>query len=267
MLLLIRPARPLLWGSTYAVVSLWPDRPLLGGRVAPPAGVLLLLLHPQTPSSRLEQAVPAGIFATSPPYSPCCSGSGVSPARRRGGYVGATLPLNLDGAGLAARRCQTDDQVAVAGVMGSSRCSCCSVNCKSESRRRGVRPARHPAHRQSGRWVLARWTICWPLPGLTPLPGLSQAVVILNTATLAYWSLAKGLKRHGPEVMGMLALTNPHGGGLLRCADGGRNPGWPSVAQHQHHPCSLSSDEAAGPLLPPSADRTRKAAIGSVDNS
>ena len=46
-----------------------------------------------------------------------------------------------------------------------------------------------------------------PLPRADATPGLIW-LVILNTA-LAYWAWLWGLKRHGPEVMGMLALTNP----------------------------------------------------------
>ena len=45
-----------------------------------------------------------------------------------------------------------------------------------------------------------------PLPQPASVPGLLW-LILLNTA-LAYWAWL-GLKRHGPEVMGMLALTNP----------------------------------------------------------
>lgn len=55
--------------------------------------------------------------------------------------------------------------------------------------------------------------LAWWLAGPMPLPQPASApgllwLVLLNTA-LAYWAWLWGLKRHGPEVMGMLALTNP----------------------------------------------------------
>ena len=46
-----------------------------------------------------------------------------------------------------------------------------------------------------------------PLPQPASAPGLLW-LILLNTA-LAYWAWLWGPKRHGPEVMGMLALTNP----------------------------------------------------------
>ncbi|MNF92080.1 putative inner membrane transporter YedA [compost metagenome] len=55
--------------------------------------------------------------------------------------------------------------------------------------------------------------LAWWLAGPMPIPQLASApafawLILLNTA-LAYWAWLWGLKRHGPEVMGMLALTNP----------------------------------------------------------
>lgn len=55
--------------------------------------------------------------------------------------------------------------------------------------------------------------LAWWLAGPMPLPQPASApgllwLILLNTA-LAYWAWLWGLKRHGPEVMGMLALTNP----------------------------------------------------------
>ena len=55
--------------------------------------------------------------------------------------------------------------------------------------------------------------LAWWLAGPMPVPQLASApafgwLILLNTA-LAYWAWLWGLKRHGPEVMGMLALTNP----------------------------------------------------------
>ncbi len=53
------------------------------------------------------------------------------------------------------------------------------------------------------------WWLAGPMPMPQPAsaPGLLW-LILFNTA-LAYWAWLWGLKRHGPEVMGMLALTNP----------------------------------------------------------
>ncbi len=55
--------------------------------------------------------------------------------------------------------------------------------------------------------------LAWWLAGPMPLPDPASApgllwLILLNTA-LGYWAWLWGLKHHGPEVMGMLALTNP----------------------------------------------------------
>lgn len=55
--------------------------------------------------------------------------------------------------------------------------------------------------------------LAWWLAGPMPLPRPASApgllwLILLNTA-LGYWAWLWGLKHHGPEVMGMLALTNP----------------------------------------------------------
>ncbi|WKE64876.1 EamA family transporter [Gallaecimonas kandeliae] len=53
-------------------------------------------------------------------------------------------------------------------------------------------------------WLLAG---PMPLPPASALPGLAW-LVLANTA-LAYWAWIRSIKAVGPQVMGMLALTNP----------------------------------------------------------
>ncbi|MCF5846346.1 DMT family transporter [Aeromonas veronii] len=236
MPMLIALLAPLLWGSTYAVVSLYlTDYSPYWVAVwrALPAGLLLLLLHPRMPplpwgkQFLLAFCNIAAFFAL----------LFVAAFRLPGavaGTLGATLPLVLmllawlqDGTRPSLKWLLLG-LIGLAGVL-------LLLNPSANLDPVGVACAMLATVLigQSSRWMrhwpvndllaLTAWQLllgglmliplAWWLAGPMPLPAPASApgllwLILLNTA-LGYWAWLWGLKRHGPEVMGMLALTNP----------------------------------------------------------
>ncbi|MGY4027007.1 DMT family transporter [Aeromonas rivuli] len=236
MPILIALLAPLLWGSTYAVVTLsLTDYSPYWVAVwrALPAGILLLLLHPRWPP------LPWGkqfllAFCNITAFFALLFVAAFRLPGAVAGTLGATLPLILMGLAWLQDGQRPTLKWLLLGLMGLA----------------GVLLLLNPSARldpigvgcallatlligQSSRWMqrwpvsdllaLTAWQLllgglmliplAWTLAGPMPMPQPSSApglvwLILFNTA-LAYWAWLWGLKRHGPEVMGMLALTNP----------------------------------------------------------
>ncbi|CAJ1792610.1 hypothetical protein LMCDFJHI_01136 [Aeromonas salmonicida] len=234
MPLLIALLAPLLWGSTYAVVSLSPYWVAVWRAL--PAGLLLLLLHPRLPplpwgkQFLLAFCNIAAFFAL----------LFVAAFRLPGavaGTLGATLPLVLMLLAWLQDGTRPTLKWLLLGLMGLMGLAgvLLLLNPSANLDPIGVTCALLATLLigQSSRWMqrwpvsdllaLTAWQLllgglmliplAWWLAGPMPLPQSAAApglvwLILLNTA-LAYWAWLWGLKRHGPEVMGMLALTNP----------------------------------------------------------
>ncbi|MFM5169711.1 DMT family transporter [Aeromonas veronii] len=236
MPMLIALLAPLLWGSTYAVVSLYlTDYSPYWVAVwrALPAGLLLLLLHPRMPplpwgkQFLLAFCNIAAFFAL----------LFVAAFRLPGavaGTLGATLPLVLMLLAWLQDGTRPSLKWLLLGLMGLAGVLLL-LNPSANLDPVGVACAMLATALigQSSRWMrhwpvndllaLTAWQLllgglmliplAWLLAGPMPLPEPASApgllwLVLLNTA-LGYWAWLWGLKYHGPEVMGMLALTNP----------------------------------------------------------
>ena len=236
MPMLIALLAPLLWGSTYAVVSLYlTDYSPYWVAVwrALPAGLLLLLLHPRMPplpwgkQFLLAFCNIAAFFAL----------LFVAAFRLPGavaGTLGATLPLVLMLLAWLQDGTRPSLKWLLLGLMGLAGVLLL-LNPSANLDPVGVACAMLATvlSGQSSRWMrhwpvndllaLTAWQLllgglmliplAWWLAGPMPLPDPASApgllwLIMLNTA-LGYWAWLWGLKHHGPEVMGMLALTNP----------------------------------------------------------
>lgn len=236
MPMLIALLAPLLWGSTYAVVSLYlTDYSPYWVAVwrALPAGLLLLLLHPRMPplpwgkQFLLAFCNIAAFFAL----------LFVAAFRLPGavaGTLGATLPLVLMLLAWLQDGTRPSLKWLLLGLMGLAGVLLL-LNPSANLDPVGVACAMLATVLigQSSRWMrhwpvndllaLTAWQLllgglmliplAWWLTGPMPLPDPASApgllwLILLNTA-LGYWAWLWGLKHHGPEVMGMLALTNP----------------------------------------------------------
>ncbi|RRA90969.1 DMT family transporter [Aeromonas veronii] len=236
MPMLISLLAPLLWGSTYAVVSLYlTDYSPYWVAVwrALPAGLLLLLLHPRMPplpwgkQFLLAFCNIAAFFAL----------LFVAAFRLPGavaGTLGATLPLVLMLLAWLQDGTRPSLKWLLLGLMGLAGVLLL-LNPSANLDPVGVACAMLATVLigQSSRWMrhwpvndllaLTAWQLllgglmliplAWWLAGQMPLPDPASApgllwLILLNTA-LGYWAWLWGLKHHGPEVMGMLALTNP----------------------------------------------------------
>ncbi|CAJ1854788.1 DMT family transporter [Aeromonas veronii] len=236
MPMLIALLAPLLWGSTYAVVSLYlTDYSPYWVAVwrALPAGLLLLLLHPHMPplpwgkQFLLAFCNIAAFFAL----------LFVAAFRLPGavaGTLGATLPLVLMLLAWLQDGTRPSLKWLLLGLMGLAGVLLL-LNPSANLDPVGVACAMLATVLigQSSRWMrhwpvndllaLTAWQLllgglmliplAWLLAGPMPLPEPASApgllwLILLNTA-LGYWAWLWGLKHHGPEVMGMLALTNP----------------------------------------------------------
>ncbi|MFM5322505.1 DMT family transporter [Aeromonas veronii] len=236
MPMLIALLAPLLWGSTYAVVSLYlTDYSPYWVAVwrALPAGLLLLLLYPRMPplpwgkQFLLAFCNIAAFFAL----------LFVAAFRLPGavaGTLGATLPLVLMLLAWLQDGTRPSLKWLLLGLMGLAGVLLL-LNPSANLDPVGVACAMLATVLigQSSRWMrhwpvndllaLTAWQLllgglmliplAWwragpmPLPDPASVPGLLW-LILLNTA-LGYWAWLWGLKHHGPEVMGMLALTNP----------------------------------------------------------
>ncbi|WP_429134755.1 DMT family transporter [Aeromonas veronii] len=236
MPMLIALLAPLLWGSTYAVVSLYlTDYSPYWVAVwrALPAGLLLLLLYPRMPplpwgkQFLLAFCNIAAFFAL----------LFVAAFRLPGavaGTLGATLPLVLMLLAWLQDGTRPSLKWLLLGLMGLAGVLLL-LNPSANLDPVGVACAMLATVLigQSSRWMrhwpvndllaLTAWQLllgglmliplAWwlagpmPLPDPVSVPGLLW-LILLNTA-LGYWAWLWGLKHHGPEVMGMLALTNP----------------------------------------------------------
>lgn len=236
MPMLIALLAPLLWGSTYAVVSLYlTDYSPYWVAVwrALPAGLLLLLLHPRMPplpwgkQFLLAFCNIAAFFAL----------LFVAAFRLPGavaGTLGATLPLVLMLLAWLQDGTRPSLKWLLLGLMGLAGVLLL-LNPSANLDPVGVACAMQATVLigQSSRWMrhwpvndllaLTAWQLllgglmliplAWWLASPMPLPDPASApgllwLSLLNTA-LGYWAWLWGLKHHGPEVMGMLALTNP----------------------------------------------------------
>ncbi|MCF5878446.1 DMT family transporter [Aeromonas veronii] len=236
MPMLIALLAPLLWGSTYAVVSLYlTDYSPYWVAVwrALPAGLLLLLLHPRMPplpwgkQFLLAFCNIAAFFAL----------LFVAAFRLPGavaGTLGATLPLVLMLLVWLQDGTRPSLKWLLLGLMGLAGVLLL-LNPSANLDPVGVACAMLATVLigQSSRWMrhwpvndllaLTAWQLllgglmliplAWWLAGPMPLPDPASApgllwLILLNTG-LGYWAWLWGLKHHGPEVMGMLALTNP----------------------------------------------------------
>ncbi|MBL0612989.1 DMT family transporter [Aeromonas veronii] len=236
MPMLIALLAPLLWGSTYAVVSLYlTDYSPYWVAVwrALPAGLLLLLLHPRMPplpwgkQFLLAFCNIAAFFAL----------LFVAAFRLPGavaGTLGATLPLVLMLLAWLQDGTRPSLKWLLLGLMGLAGVLLL-LNPSANLDPVGVACAMLATVLigQSSRWMrhwpvndllaLTAWQLLlgglmlipltWWLAGPMPLPDPASVpgllwLILLNTA-LGYWVWLWGLKHHGPEVMGMLALTNP----------------------------------------------------------
>ncbi|MCR3957712.1 DMT family transporter [Aeromonas veronii] len=236
MPMLIALLAPLLWGSTYAVVSLYlTDYSPYWVAVwrALPAGLLLLLLHPRMPplpwgkQFLLAFCNIAAFFAL----------LFVAAFRLPGavaGTLGATLPLVLMLLAWLQDGTRPSLKWLLLGLMGLAGVLLL-LNPSANLDPVGVACAMLVTVLigQSSRWMrhwpvndllaLTAWQLllgglmliplAWWLAGPMPLPDPASApgllwLILLNTA-LGYWAWLWGLKHHGTEVMGMLALTNP----------------------------------------------------------
>ncbi len=236
MPLLIALLAPLLWGSTYAVVSLYlTDYSPYWVAVwrALPAGVLLLLLHPRRPPLVWSRQFLLA-FCNITAFFALLFVAAFRLPGAVAGTLGATLPLILMGLAWLQDGVRPTLKWLLLGVMGLVGVLLL-LNPSANLDPVGVACALLATLLigQSSRWMqrwpvddllaLTAWQLllgglmliplAWWLAGPMPLPRADATpgliwLVILNTA-LAYWAWLWGLKRHGPEVMGMLALTNP----------------------------------------------------------
>lgn len=236
MPMLIALLAPLLWGSTYAVVSLYlTDYSPYWVAVwrALPAGLLLLLVRPRLPplpwgkQCLLAFCNIAAFFAL----------LFVAAFRLPGavaGTLGATLPLVLMLLAWLQDGVRPTLKWLLLGLMGlggvllllnpSANLDPVGVTCAllatlligQSSRWMQRWPVSDLLALTAWQLLLGglmliplAWWLAGPMPQPQPasVPGLLW-LILLNTA-LAYWAWLWGLKRHGPEVMGMLALTNP----------------------------------------------------------
>lgn len=236
MPMLIALLAPLLWGSTYAVVSLYlTDYSPYWVAVwrALPAGLLLLLLHPRMPplpwgkQFLLAFCNIAAFFALL--FLAAFRLPGVV-----AGTLGATLPLVLMLLAWLQDGTRPSLKWLLLGLMGLAGVLLL-LNPSANLDPVGVACAMLATVLigQSSRWMrhcpvndllaLTAWQLllgglmliplAWWLAGPMPLPDPASVpgllwLILLNTA-LGYWAWLWGLKHHGPEVMGMLALTNP----------------------------------------------------------
>ncbi|HHQ4798724.1 DMT family transporter [Aeromonas veronii] len=236
MPMLIALLAPLLWGSTYAVVSLYlTDYSPYWVAVwrALPAGLLLLLLHPRMPP------LPWGkqfllAFCNIAAFFALLFLAAFRLPGAVAGTLGATLPLVLMLLAWLQDGTRPSLKWLLLGLMGLAGVLLL-LNPSANLDPVGVACAMLATVLigQSSRWMrhwpvndllaLTAWQLllgglmlipfAWWLAGPMPLPDPASApgllwLILLNTA-LGYWAWLWGLKHHGPEVMGMLALTNP----------------------------------------------------------
>ncbi|MCJ8234389.1 DMT family transporter [Aeromonas veronii] len=236
MPMLIALLAPLLWGSTYAVVSLYlTDYSPYWVAVwrALPAGLLLLLLHPRMPP------LPWGkqfllAFCNIAAFFALLFLAAFRLPGAVAGTLGATLPLVLMLLAWLQDGTRPSLKWLLLGLMGLAGVLLL-LNPSANLDPVGVACAMLATVLigQSSRWMrhwpvndllaLTAWQLllgglmliplAWWLAGPMPLPDLASApgllwLILLNTA-LGYWAWLWGLKHHGPKVMGMLALTNP----------------------------------------------------------
>lgn len=236
MPMLIALLAPLLWGSTYAVVSLYlTDYSPYWVAVwrALPAGLLLLLLHPRMPP------LPWGkqfllAFCNIAAFFALLFLAAFRLPGAVAGTLGATLPLVLMLLAWLQDGTRPSLKWLLLGLMGLAGVLLL-LNPSANLDPVGVACAMLATVLigQSSRWMrhwpvndllaLTAWQLllgglmliplAWLLAGPMPLPEPASApgllwLILLNTA-LGYWAWLWGLKYHGPEVMGMLALTNP----------------------------------------------------------
>ncbi len=236
MPMLIALLAPLLWGSTYAVVSLYlTDYSPFWVAVwrALPAGLLLLLLHPHMPP------LPWGkqfllAFCNIAAFFALLFLAAFRLPGAVAGTLGATLPLVLMLLAWLQDSTRPSLKWLLLGLMGLAGVLLL-LNPSANLDPVGVACAMLATVLigQSSRWMrhwpvndllaLTAWQLllgglmliplAWWLAGPMPLPDPASApgllwLILLNTA-LGYWAWLWGLKHHGPEVMGMLALTNP----------------------------------------------------------
>ncbi|WP_417362116.1 DMT family transporter [Gallaecimonas pentaromativorans] len=227
---------PMLWGSTYAVVSLYlADQPPLWVAVwrALPAGLLLLLLAPRRPPLPWRALCLLAFCNISAFFCLLFLAAYRLPGTVAG-TLGATLPLTLMALSWLrygqkpTLRLLLLALVGLAGVLlllnPSAQLDPIGVLCAL-----GATVLIGQSSLWMQRWqvtdllALTAWQltlggailapVAWllsgpmPLPGLQALPGLGW-LVLANTA-LAYWAWLWAIKRLGSEVMGMLALVNP----------------------------------------------------------
>lgn len=236
MPMLIALLAPLLWGSTYAVVSLYlTDYSPYWVAVwrALPAGLLLLLLHPRMPPlSWGKQFLLA--FCNIAAFFALLFVAAFRLPGAVAGTLGATLPLVLMLLAWLQDGTRPSLKWLLLGLMGLAGVLLL-LNPSANLDPVGVACAMLATVLigQSSRWMrhwpvndllaLTAWQLllgglmliplAWWLVGPMPLPDPASApgllwLILLNTA-LGYWAWLWGLKHHGPEVMGMLALTNP----------------------------------------------------------
>ncbi|ELC7279131.1 EamA family transporter [Aeromonas veronii] len=236
MPMLIALLAPLLWGSTYAVVSLYlTDYSPYWVAVwrALPAGLLLLLLHPRMPP------LPWGkqfllAFCNIAAFFALLFLAAFRLPGAVAGTLGATLPLVLMLLAWLQDGTRPSLKWLLLGLMGLAGVLLL-LNPSANLDPVGVACAMLATVLigQSSRWMrhwpvndllaLTAWQLllgglmliplAWWLTGPMQLPDPASApgllwLILLNTA-LGYWAWLWGLKHHGPEVMGMLALTNP----------------------------------------------------------
>ncbi|WP_429216767.1 DMT family transporter [Aeromonas veronii] len=236
MPMLIALLAPLLWGSTYAVVSLYlTDYSPYWVAVwrALPAGLLLLLLHPRMPPlSWGKQFLLA--FCNIAAFFALLFVAAFRLPGAVAGTLGATLPLVLMLLAWLQDGTRPSLKWLLLGLMGLAGVLLL-LNPSANLDPVGVACAMLATVLigQSSRWMrhwpvndllaLTAWQLllgglmliplAWWLVGPMPLPDPASApgllwLILLNTA-LGYWAWLWGLKHHDPEVMGMLALTNP----------------------------------------------------------
>ncbi|EKP0316685.1 EamA family transporter [Aeromonas veronii] len=236
MTMLIALLAPLLWGSTYAVVSLYlTDYSPYWVAVwrALPAGLLLLLLHPRMPPLPWGKQLLLA-FCNIAAFFALLFVAAFRLPGAVAGTLGATLPLVLMLLAWLQDGTRPSLKWLLLGLMGLAGVLLL-LNPSANLDPVGVACAMLATVLigQSSRWMrhwpvndllaLTAWQLllgglmliplAWWLAGPMPLPDPASApgllwLILLNTA-LGYWAWLWGLKHHGPEVMGMLALTNP----------------------------------------------------------
>ena len=236
MPMLIALLAPLLWGSTYAVVSLYlTDYSPYWVAVwrALPAGLLLLLLHPRMPPLPWGKQLLLA-FCNIAAFFALLFVAAFRLPGAVAGTLGATLPLVLMLLAWLQDGTRPSMKWLLLGLMGLAGVLLL-LNPSANLDPVGVACAMLATVLigQSSRWMrhwpvndllsLTAWQLllgglmliplAWWLAGPMPLPDPASApgllwLILLNTA-LGYWAWLWGLKHRGPEVMGMLALTNP----------------------------------------------------------